>query len=246
VKKNVSGSIESMLLIGLSIAAWAIIMDHKKGEVNKTESKKGNTVVIHNNSGTIGNVNNTVNNEKIEAKKVIAVVKDKCKAVSKISINFLKENGLAIGASTIATIYGYIIYQILKGNRYLNRSDTWGAWKEECSLEELNTIDHSELASELIDDIQLTYMDPEKPVDFVCSLTMFLNDIDKEIEYVKYLSKIKLWVDRTYTAVILPIKKDLWGKRDDYLERLTLIRTVFLKWAAQYKIDQNRRFVVYI
>jgi len=242
MKKNVSGSVESMVLIGLTIVGWCIIMDRKKGGVDN-ESKKGNTVVIQNNSGTI---NSTIDSKQITVKETVVAVKDKCNDIKKITADFLKQNGLVIGASTIATIYGYIIYQILKANRYLNRSDTWGAWKEECSLEELNVIDYSTLASELIDDIQLTYMDPEKPVDFVCSLTMFLNDIDKEIEYVKYLAKIKLWIDRTYTAAILPIKKDLWEKRCDYLERLTLIRAVFLKWAAQYKIDQNRRFVVYI
>lgn len=151
----------------------------------------------------------------------------------------LYDNRYKIAGITFAAGYLYIFYEVVKGNNYLGRNDTWAVWKQDLALVQLLEVPQKELTHELILEIQMRYTNREKPTDFVSSLIFFMRDIDQEISRTKYLIKLGSWLRSLRIFVIFPINKARFLQATDRLNRLTYLRSLFLNWTAHYKMEQN-------
>jgi len=136
-------------------------------------------------------------------------------------------------------VYGYILLEVMRGNRYLGRIDLWASWKKEVQLTDLLSLSQDLLAQELLIEIQRRCTNRENPADFIGSLVTFLRQIEDEIKYVSYLMKMYGTLRKVRLALLFPFNKGLFFHISDQLNRLIYIRTTFLNWAANYKIEQN-------
>lgn len=147
--------------------------------------------------------------------------------------------------SMAAGLYLFLFYEVIKGNNYLERQDSWALWKQHIPLSQLLEIPQEDLSNELILEIQRRYTSREKPTDFISSLITFMRDIEKEIELVKYFINLESWLRSFRIARLFPINSRRFSQASDRLNRLTYIKNTFLTWAAYYKMNQNRRYPIY-
>lgn len=150
----------------------------------------------------------------------------------------------ALIGSTIAGLYFFLFYEVIKGNNYLERQDSWATWKQNILLSQLLEIPQEDLSNELILEIQRRYTNIEKPTDFISSLITFMRDIEKEIELVKYFINLEARLRTLRIAKLFPINSRRFSRATDRLNRLTYIKNTFLTWAAHYKMNQNRRYTI--
>jgi len=146
-----------------------------------------------------------------------------------------------IGGGIAVAIYLLLIYEVLKGNSCFSSRDSWAMWKYEIPLDELLAMPAHVLSHDLLLEIQRRYTSVDAPADFVSSLVAFMKDIDKEVAEVKYYSNLVIWLKKLRISILFPIRHKLFAMAPERLSRLSYVRNVFLTWAAQYKMDQNKR-----
>ena len=71
-----------------------------------------------------------------------------------------------------------------------------------------------------------------------------MHDIDYEIASVKLYIKLESWLRTLRVSIVFPINRKRYARAPELLSRLTFIRSVFLNWAAHYKMDMNHRCVI--
>lgn len=141
-------------------------------------------------------------------------------------------------------IYSFFLYSVSKGNAYLSSIKSWSRWKEEMPLNDLLATPAHSLSQDLILEIQRRYTSAEAPTDFISSLITFIKDIDHEIITIKRYNNLISWLKKLHISALFPIKNKLVAKIPEILNRLSYIRNIFLTWAAQYKIDQHKRYCI--
>jgi len=147
-----------------------------------------------------------------------------------------------IAGGTAVGLYLFIFYQVLKGTTYVANIHSWSRWKGDILLEELLAIPAASISNDLILEIQRRYTTAEAPADFISPLVLFMKDIDKEISTFKYYNNLFTRLKKIKIAGLFPIKQNVYKIVPDKTNRLIYIRNVFLSWAAQYKVDQHRRY----
>ncbi len=156
----------------------------------------------------------------------------------------LYESRYYVGGAAGIGLYLFLLYEVIKANACLSSQYSWSLWKHEVPLDELLGISAQQLSSELLLEIQRRYTSAQAPADFVSSLVAFLKDIDQEIAAVKYYSNLVIWLKKLRVSILFPIRHKLFATAPERLRRLYYIRNVFLSWAAQYKMDQNKRCII--
>jgi len=169
---------------------------------------------------------------------------EKVRTVSNLCGNTLYDYRYKLGGVAVGSMYFLLLYQVIQGNSFLENSESWYCWKKGLPLQQFLEISQDELSRELILEIQRRYTDVDKPTDFITSLIAFMHDIDYEIASVKYYIKLESWLRTLRVSIVLPINRKRYSKASELLNRLTFIRSVFLNWAAHYKMDMNHRCVI--
>lgn len=106
-------------------------------------------------------------------------------------LDYIKANKYTLALKAGLGLYAYINYRLLKGAWYLHKSERWVQWKSDKSLEQLLELSRSELAHELMVEIQQRYNAAAlSPDDFSGPLQQFMLEINEEIAslnlYMRY------------------------------------------------------------
>ena len=161
---------------------------------------------------------------------------------SNLCVSSICDNRYKLAGSAFIAVYVVLFYEVIKGNTFLGNQDSWAMWKQDMPLAHFLEIPYSELAQELLTEIQRRYTDAEKPTDFISSLIAFMRDIDYEIKRTKYFINLESWLKTARIARLFPFNSSRFASASDRLGRLSYIRNIFLTWAAHYKMDKNKRF----
>jgi hypothetical protein len=161
------------------------------------------------------------------------------------TVNFFYSNRYMVGISIILGCYIIACNYAVQANKLLEQTDTWTSWHSEMSAEQLMTIPDKELAKELVLEIQRRYSNPQNPTDFISPLIAFVRAIDREIETLKKYLTYYTWVHKLHAQRILPIQQKAVHKANDGYKKIVYVKTVFLTWAADYKINHNKAKVRY-
>lgn len=151
-----------------------------------------------------------------------------------------RKNSYKITFTTIAGLYSALYYELLKLERYIQSSDRWCNWKTEADTTTLLGYKQQDLASMLLLEIQHRYTDNDNPTEFVRPLIDFMSSITREIEKIKLYKDCMQFLKRWRIEKLLWLDRTLPDKSIDLLQRVTYLKSTFLSWAAEYKINHGR------
>ncbi len=138
-----------------------------------------------------------------------------------------------LGGSYVA-LHSYLLY--LKYQ--LNKESCWSLWEKGKSVEDLYQIPQHILAQQLLSYVQQTYTTTDDPTDFVSPFTKFMKDTEQERKYLQRYKTIAKAIDHFYIRRIFFLDKTLVKKIPGRLNRLAYIRSTFLSWLADVKVNQ--------
>jgi len=156
-------------------------------------------------------------------------------------INFLYNQRYFIAGSAVLGTYVYICRECTRINRYVECCDSWGSWHKEYSLEVLLALPPQQIAQDLVIEIQRRYSNNANPTDFIGPLISFCKSIDYEMELVNHFITLYAFLVRIHLNVLFPLNIQKCASLADTLKRLQYIKNIFLAWAADYKIEHNKR-----
>ena len=198
------------------------------------------TVFIDNNN-QMSSKNTTKNENRVTetAKTVSPIVSrsfDYAKSCSLQPYQWFKKNrryGI-LGAYLITWVI------LLSSHYYLNQVHSWSSWQSAISFTELYTRSEKLLKEELIFDIQKRYINQRNPTDFISPLVTFINKINAEEKYLNYYINMLNGINKLYLARLFLINEKKIKEAKARKQRLTFIRQLFLSWAAEYNINQEK------
>ena len=95
----------------------------------------------------------------------------------------------------------------VQANKYLERTDTWASWRLDTPVDLLITIPQTELAKELILEIQRRYSNAQNPTDFISPLITFIQTIEAEIVKIKQYADVYRWITNLHLQSAFPINQ---------------------------------------
>ncbi len=158
-------------------------------------------------------------------------------------VKFLYAQRYFIAVGAALGVYVFMCRECAHINHYLECYDSWGAWHKEYSLEMLLAMPQQQIAKDLVIDIQRRYSNNANPTDFISPLISFCKTIDHEIELVNRFLSIYSFLMRTQLLSIFPLNIKRCAELGDIKKRLQYIKNVFLSWAADYKIEHNKKTI---
>ena len=158
-------------------------------------------------------------------------------------IKFLYGQRYFIAGGAVLGCYVYMCRECARINNYLECPDSWGSWRKEYSLEMLLSMPQQQIARDLVIEIQRRYSNNGNPTDFIGPLILFCKTIDYEIVLVNRFISIYSFLVRSHLYVLFRLNIKKCAELGDTLKRLQFIKNIFLAWAADYKVEHNKRAI---
>ena len=151
-----------------------------------------------------------------------------------------RKNNCKITLGAITALYSAVYYELLKLEHYIKSPDRWAHWKSEADTTTLLEYKQQELAKMLLLEIHHRYTESSNPTDFVRPLIDFMSGISKEIEQIKLYKDCMQFLKRWRVEKLFWLDRALPDKSIDLLQRVVHLKSAFLSWAADYKINHGR------
>jgi hypothetical protein len=191
---------------------------------NTIKPNMQNIVQIFDFSRIIGSINN---------------MKEPCQQYSKNVYEYVCEHKKDIMFYGGATSYVSLQSTLWYLEKKLNQETNWSQWNKHIKLENLYDMTGTTLSQKLLNDIQIAYIDPHNPVNFVQPLKQFIIDTEKEFMYISAYQTILSFLRKTYLSWIFFYDKELYDTLDEHRQRLQYIHKTFLGWLTDYKVTQS-------
>jgi len=163
------------------------------------------------------------------------------RTICKKTKQFTQKHKYYLIPSAILTSYITALFCVSRGNSYLDKKELWSAWKKEIATQDLILDNNnSELVKNLLLEIQTRHMDKNNPIDFITPLANFIKNMEQEKRSLTFYANIYNMLKSSHLLKLFPVDKTCFHKVEDQIQRLHFIRSIFLTWAARYKIEQNK------
>ncbi|MFC1845567.1 hypothetical protein ACFLX2_00390 [Candidatus Dependentiae bacterium] len=153
--------------------------------------------------------------------------------------DFLWEHKYKVLGAGLLGAYAYALYNILHGNDYFARKDTWSTWRTELSNQDLAFIPQEKLALDLMAEIQRRHVTIDKPTDFLSPVAQFMQAAKKEISQLERYDRLYRWTSKIYLSPLLPFNRKKFASAQQKIERLLYLQHCAATWLAQYKMVIN-------
>jgi len=153
---------------------------------------------------------------------------------------WLKKNKYKIIRNSILGWYLTIWVILLSSHYYFNQANSWSGWQSAIPFTELYTRPEQLLKQELIFDIQKRYINRQNPTDFISPLVTFMNRINIEEKYLNCYTTMLSGINRLHLVRLFLINEKKIKEIELRKQRLTFVRQLFLSWAAEYNINQEK------
>jgi|GEM_PF-5657040 hypothetical protein len=144
---------------------------------------------------------------------------------------------IAAAASLVGTCG--LFYFLRSAEFAAQQKKQWCNWKEEVATKDLAAADN--LATELIMDIQRRYTTTKNAHDFIEPLQIFLNDIEEEKTTLTWYLAMSSFMHKICIGKIFGINDLSLKKATDRLQRVDIIKKIFIGWTAEYKLGNHAR-----
>jgi len=152
---------------------------------------------------------------------------------------YITHNKIKCSCAAIIALYAYTAYYIYTTEQQANNSSAWCNWQNHTSIETFLTLPTKETGRQLLHEIQSRYADPENPTNFIYSLVQFIKILEEEIEQLKNLKDLYLWIEFTGCSRLFLIDAKSIATIQEKLHKTLFIKHIFATWYANYKIDKN-------
>lgn len=152
--------------------------------------------------------------------------------------SFISEYKWSLILGTLATGYAYCCYIIASGNHYLERKELWSSWRHDLTFEQLLSIPQTQLAKELLQEIQRRYTDAASLTDIVRPLGVFVKVIEEEEQQLQWYQNAYSWIEYLKIGALIPMRAASFAKITERLQRIAYLKNAFHTWAAHYQLEQ--------
>ncbi len=212
--------------------------------------EKGNEGNILNNANSINNqitVNTSVTTEIANAiivsiKEYAGLIKREVSQACASAFHFTKgiiyNHKWKLVFLGTAGSYGSLVASNLYMEKELQQPQRWFFWKHHLTLEELFAIPTQELSLDLIAEIQRRYTSPTVPTDFITPFVLFMKDIEYDQKLISTYTKLGICLEKIYLTDYTWYDSKIKEQCDDWLRRTAFIKSIYLNWMANFKINQ--------
>lgn len=188
---------------------------------------------------TSSNLIQTNQHSQINIQQTLSNQLDACKGIIASIITYVGNNKIKCSCAGLATLYSYIAYQIYSRDQIMNAPTSWANWHNGCTFEEFMSFPASSSGSDLLQEVQTRYADPDNPTNFIYSLVEFTKTLQGDIKNAEELVTIYSWLDKAQCAHLFFIDSSVIAAAQAKLHKLLFIKHIFATWYASYKIEKN-------
>jgi hypothetical protein len=154
---------------------------------------------------------------------------------------FLDAHKYKLLMASLAATYAAMYYQLLKDKHFIYKKDTWAAWKQNLSFDQLCELPSQELEKTLLHEIQIRYLDSQNPTNFISPLVSFVNSAQEEQHRIKRYLTYADWLKKFYLSKFFPLDQQTYLLAQDRLNRLAFVKHIFSSWAASFNMSQAQQ-----
>jgi len=136
---------------------------------------------------------------------------------------------------TIGGIYTALISSLVYARRIFRQTRAWSRWKDVTKLDELRSAPHDLIASELLKEIQLRYLNPVSPLDRTYPLMRFARTVKGEERLLSWYIRTGKIATRLRLGPFFWISTSRIAQAEKQLERLNFLKKTFYSWAAAHR-----------
>ena len=133
--------------------------------------------------------------------------------------------------------YAVIAAKIIQYNHFFEQENNWIVWKKILSIQDLQTMPHNEIARELLRAIQLKYVNQKNPTDSITPLVNFVQDVQKEKQYIQHYLWLTAMIRKCYLSKLFPFNNEQREHIQKLEQRLDFIHHIFISWAATQNLN---------
>lgn len=169
----------------------------------------------------------------------LQTAQDAYHSLSGAATHFVWEYKWRLLGITAMSGYVYLLYTMVTLRLYFSQQERWFNWYEYLTLEALCAQPQKDLGIELVKEVQRRYTSINAPTDFVSPLIKFLQAIDEEEKALALYLKLGPWIERLRLCTLTGYSSELAQKCDMWRRRIGYLRATFMRWMADYKLEQN-------
>lgn len=134
---------------------------------------------------------------------------------------------ITAGVSVVALSYSCLLYRCWHTNNYVERTDTWSAWKMAVPLSVLKERDQKEIAQALITDIKKRYhVDTDDAYTLTDILATFSQELETELKKLNTYQAFIEYLDGSRLRIVLPDLQQLNVTLADRIERILYLKDI--------------------
>ncbi len=169
----------------------------------------------------------------------LQTAQDAYHSMSGAATHFMWEYKWQLVGASAAGGYLYLLYTMVTLRLYFSQQERWFNWYEYLTLEALCAQSQKDLGIELVKEAQRRYTSISAPTDFVSPLIKFLQAIDEEEKALALYLRLGPWIERLRLCTLTGYSSELAQKCDMWRRRIGYLRATFMRWMADYKLEQN-------
>lgn len=135
-------------------------------------------------------------------------------------------NKLKCSAGLVASVYAAIIARLYLLSKSISQTELWANWRLDVPLTVLYELPIDDVTSELRTAIQAKYSKNKDSISYLNATVLFMNDIEKEIAFIKHLFSIHAWIDWMHLSLLFPKQKSLIEQANHALNRLEFLKNL--------------------
>lgn len=180
------------------------------------------------------------------AKEAVEKIKEEFEAsfqlLVELSKSLIKQNKWKVVLGGSVTGYSAIVINNQRTKSYLIKPDRWHFWAATyLNSKKLTSVEES--AWQLIREIQSRYTNQKNPDDFVSPFIRFIKEINNEIKTIKHYIRLGRIFEYLHLSRYLFFDTNVYNQCAEWLEQAETIKTIFLSWIAEYKLQQHTRLL---
>ncbi len=220
---------------------------HKQEEERDDGKNKNiNNISINttvNSSASAQIVDTVVSAVKEEVKQIKEQVSASVEMLTLITKELLWEYKWRLGFIGTAGGYGFIVIKNQQLKTYITHPLRWHFWALTHLTPRLfrQDITNQDLTWQLIREIQSRYTSAQQPDDFILPFMQFLKDIEEEIRALKSYKRLGDMFEYLGISNYIFFDQTTYKKCATWLKEAETIKTLFLCWMADYKLQQHTR-----
>ncbi len=211
----------------------------------------GSSVVLNVNNSNNNNLNNqsnptqhsnqVQNNSYIAVSKVYKDVTDRFDLYGKSLWQSIKTNKRKIFYWSLGLTY-VGINLILKIVEYKLTDPThWSNWKGHLTLDQLFSISHNDFSNELVREIQMRYLNPRAPADFITPFSKFMTKLEKEKNMIVLYEGICSVAKKMKISRVFFYDDKALATCQERLHRLSYIHSRFHAWMTDFNLGDFKK-----